>query len=292
MVDEDSADVWARPEQFRLDASVGVPPDAFSGTGQDWGMPVYRWDAVASDGFRWLRMRARRSADLFDGYRVDHVVGFYRTYARPRAGGEPFFTPADEVEQTALGERVLEIFRAPGADIVAEDLGTVPDFVRASLARLGVPGFRVFRWERFWHVDGQPFRDPSEYPADSVAATGTHDTEPLATWWRHLSEEERAAIGELPTIRAVAGSSVARSPYNPGVRDALVEALYAAPSKLVIVPLPDVFGWEDRINEPATVSASNWTFRLPWPSDRLADIGEARAVQARLRDWARKHGRA
>ena len=84
MVDGDSADVWARQDQFRLDASVGVPPDAFSATGQDWGMPVYRWDVIGAQDFRWLRERARRSADLYDGYRIDHLVGFYRTYARPQ----------------------------------------------------------------------------------------------------------------------------------------------------------------------------------------------------------------
>src|SRR5690348_8316248 len=75
MVDGDSADVWARQQQFRLDASVGVPPDAFSADGQDWGMPLYRWDVIAADDYRWLRERARRSAALYDGYRVDHLVG-------------------------------------------------------------------------------------------------------------------------------------------------------------------------------------------------------------------------
>ena len=108
-------------------------------------MPVYRWDALAAEDFRWLRERARRTADLFHGYRVDHLVGFYRTYGRPRDGGAPFFTPADEATQTALGERLLKIFREPGSEIIAEDLGTVPDFVRASLARAGVPGVRVLR---------------------------------------------------------------------------------------------------------------------------------------------------
>src|SRR6185295_11780218 len=95
MVDGDSADVWARQDQFHLDVSLGVPPDAFSATGQDWGMPVYRWDVVGQEDYRWLRERARRSADLFDGYRVDHLVGFYRTYGRSKNGGEPFFTPPD-----------------------------------------------------------------------------------------------------------------------------------------------------------------------------------------------------
>src|SRR6185295_4705410 len=109
MVDGDSADVWSRQDQFRLDASLGVPPDAFSATGQDWGMPVYRWDVIAAQDFRWLRERARRTADLYDGYRVDHLVGFYRTYGRPRDGGEPFFTPAHQGEQEALGEYVLGI---------------------------------------------------------------------------------------------------------------------------------------------------------------------------------------
>src|SRR3954451_7360829 len=120
MVDSDSADVWVRQRQFRLDMSVGAPPDAFSASGQDWGMPVYEWSALAAEDYRWLRERARRSADLFDGYRVDHLVGFYRTYGRMKEGlagrsadgakaaGEGFFSPADEPAQRALGETVLD----------------------------------------------------------------------------------------------------------------------------------------------------------------------------------------
>src|SRR5262249_34070733 len=138
MVDGDSADVWAHQEDFRLDVSLGAPPDAFSATGQDWGMPVYRWDAIAADDFRWLRDRARRSADLYDGYRIDHLVGFYRTYGQPRNGDPSFFSPAAEADQKALGERVIEILRGAGAEIIAEDLGTVPDFVRESLVSLEV----------------------------------------------------------------------------------------------------------------------------------------------------------
>ncbi len=160
MVSADSADVWARQDEFRLDASVGVPPDAFSETGQDWGLPVYLWDVLAERDFDWLRNRARRNADLYDGYRVDHLVGFYRTYFRPHDGSQPRFTPVGQDAQTRLGERVLDVLREAGAEIIAEDLGTVPDFVRESLARLNVPGYKVFRWERKWHDEGQPFRDP------------------------------------------------------------------------------------------------------------------------------------
>jgi 4-alpha-glucanotransferase len=292
MVDGDSADVWARQDQFRLDASVGVPPDAFSATGQDWGMPVYRWDVIAADDFQWLRDRARRSADLYDGYRVDHLVGFYRTYARPRDGAAPYFTPAEEDQQNALGERVLGILDASGAEIIAEDLGTVPDFVRASLAQLGIPGFRVLRWERHWHAPGQPFRDPPEYPSRSVATSGTHDTEPLAVWWDTTSEDDRRQVSDLPTVqRLTGGSRLMTATYDRRVRDTLLEALFASGSELLFLPVQDVFGWRDRINQPATVSDENWTFRLPWPCDRLDDVPQARERQAALRGWSAHYDR-
>ena len=292
MVDGDSADVWARQHQFRLDVSVGAPPDAFSASGQDWGMPLYQWDVMAMEDFRWLRERARRSADLFHGYRVDHLVGFYRTYGRLKPGGQGFFTPADEPSQLALGERLLQLFQVAGAEIIAEDLGTVPDFVRASLVRLGVPGYRVLRWERHWHSTGHPFRDPTEYPRLSVAASGTHDTEPLAVWWAEAPEEERRQVSELPLIRQIAGGTdLMQAPYTPTVRDVVLEALFASGSDLLVLPVQDAFGWRDRINEPATVSNDNWTYRLPWPTDTWDDISEACERRDRLRAWSQRYGR-
>lgn len=256
-------------------------------------MPAYDWDAIRAGGFSWLRDRARRHAALFDGYRVDHLVGFYRTYSRPRDGqGEPSFSPLDEDEQLELGERVLTIFREPGAEIVAEDLGTVPDFVRASLVRLGVPGFRVFRWEREWNVPGQPFRDPAGYPAVSVATTGTHDTEPLVVWWEAADAEERAAIAAIPSVQRIAGDAdLVSLPFVPVVRDVLIETLVASGSEIVLFPFQDLFGWRDRINEPATVDDSNWSWKLPWPIDRLDDQPEAVERQRTLKGWAGEYGR-
>jgi len=292
MVDGDSADVWARQQQFRLDASVGAPPDAFSATGQDWGMPVYRWDAIAMEDFRWLRERARRGADLFDGYRIDHLVGFYRTYAKLKNGGKGFFAPPDEPSQLALGEIVLELFRSAGAEIIAEDLGTVPDFVRASLTRLRVRVHRVLRWERRWHMPGEPFRDPSEYPPLSVATTGTHDTEPMAVWWEDVSAADRLQISELPTVRRLAhGADLVHARYTPVVRDVVLEALFASPSELLLLPVQDAFGWRDRVNEPGTVNDENWTYRLPWPVDQLDEIPEARERKEQLRAWSEKYAR-
>jgi len=292
MVDGDSADVWARQHQFRLDVSVGAPPDAFSATGQDWGMPLYNWDVMAREHYHWLRERSRRSADLYDGYRVDHLVGFYRTYGKMKNGGDGFFTPGDEPSQLAQGERLMDLFRSAGAEIIAEDLGIVPDSVRASLARLGVPGYRVFRWERHWHTDGQPFRDPLEYPRVSVATSGTHDTEPMTVWWERAPEDERRKVGDLALVERLAkGADVAAAPYCATVRDALLEALFASGSDLLLLPIQDAFGWRDRINEPATVSDRNWTYKLPWPSDRMDEHNEARERKTQLRAWAQRHGR-
>jgi 4-alpha-glucanotransferase len=296
MVSGDSADVWARQDEFSLDASVGVPPDAFSETGQDWGLPVYRWDVLAERDFDWLRHRARRNADLFDGYRVDHLVGFYRTYFRPHDGSEARFVPDDEAAQREQGERVLSVFHEPGTEIIAEDLGVIPDFVRDSLTRLDVPGYRVFRWERRWNADGQPFRDPAEYPPGSVATSGTHDTEPMAVWWETATPEERAAVLDVPFAMAQLSDedragAVAAAVLTPLIRETLLEMLFASASGILLLPIQDVFGWSDRINRPATVGDGNWTWRLPWPADRLSTEPAAMSMSAQLREWSRRHGR-
>ena len=295
MVSGDSADVWARQDEFRMDASVGVPPDAFSETGQDWKLPVYRWDVLAERDFDWLRDRAHRNADLFDGYRVDHLVGFYRTYYRPHDGSPARFIPEEEDEQRALGERVLSVFREPGSEIIAEDLGVVPDFVRASLARLSIAGYKVFRWERHWHTEGQPFKDPVEYPAVSVATSGTHDTEPMVIWWEDIPREEREAVLAIPSVGALLTEEDLAAVDAPGlphaIHEALLETLFAAGSDTLILPIGDIFGWRDRINQPATVSEGNWTWRLPWPSDRMSTEPAAMEVAKQLAQWCARHGR-
>jgi 4-alpha-glucanotransferase len=273
-----------------------VPPDAFSETGQDWGLPVYRWDVLAGRDYDWLRNRARRNADIYDGYRVDHLVGFYRTYFRPSDGSEPQFVPLEEKDQIAQGEAVLAVFREPGTEIIAEDLGVVPDFVRQSLSRLDVPGYKVFRWERKWDVEGQPFKDPLTYPPVSVATSGTHDTEPIAIWWEGAPLDERHAVLAIASIRERLTEEDAAGAVNGAglphaVREAMLESLNASGSDLLILPIQDIFGWRDRINQPATVSDENWTWRLPWPSDRLTTEPAAMSVARQLAEWSRRHRR-
>jgi 4-alpha-glucanotransferase len=290
MVQRDSADVWAHQYAFRLDATVGAPPDALSETGQDWNLPVYRWDVFATGNDAWIRARARRSADLFDGYRVDHLVGFYRTFVIPGDGGAASFSPVEESDQLRQGERIMNVFRESGARIIAEDLGTVPDFVRASLLRLGIAGYKVLRWERDWSAPGQPFRDPARYPRTSVATTGTHDTETLVEWWEGATPEERALVAKIPG-RASRRLAPAAPRCDARTRDALLEMLAASSSDLLILPVQDVFGWRDRINVPGTLGPDNWTWRLPWPADQLRRQADSQARAATLKRWMRHYGR-
>lgn len=292
-VDGDSADVWVRADQFRFDVSVGAPPDAFSETGQRWGLPAPRWDAFEAHGFEWLDQRARRAVSLFDGYRIDHVVGFYRTYVIP--DGERFGTlvPADPSEQQRLGEHIMRTFLRHGGCVIAEDLGTVPDAVRQSLTSLGVPGYRVLRWEREWHLEGRPFRDPRDYPALSVATTGTHDTETLAVWWDTLPAGDRRAVGRIPSLARWLGAALdlEQTPFSDAIRDAVLSMLYASGSDLLILPIQDIFGWRDRINVPALVDDTNWTWRLPVCADALVHDVEARRRAEALAGLARDFGR-
>jgi 4-alpha-glucanotransferase len=280
MVAPDSADVWARVGEFRLDARVGVPPDAFSATGQDWGLPVFRWDVMEKNGFAWMTERARRSAELYGAYRVDHVVGLYRTYYRPDDGGPAAFIPAEEPAQVKNGETMMRIF-SKGARVIAEDLGVVPGFVRRSLASLGIPGYRVLRWEK----DDTVFRDPAAWPTVSVATTGTHDTESSADWYDQLDEKERKAFLEIPGLAALKARAPAT--FDDGVRDAILELVYTSGSEFCLVPFQDAVGSRERTNTPGTVNDQNWSYRLPAPVAELAKDPAA----ARLRALAERSRR-
>lgn len=267
MISANSPDVWARQHEFRFDATIGVPPDAFSETGQDWGLPPWQAGVMAKNDFAWMRARARRYGDLYDGYRIDHLVGLYRTYVRPIDRTiTAFFDPGDEAAQIALGETLVNIFAATESrpELIAEDLGSIPPFVRESMARRNLPGLKVLRWEKHWDREGQPSIDPREFPELSVATTGTHDIEPLADTPEGLTDDSRAAV---------------------------LQSLLSSASYLTLIPVQDIFGWTDRINTPAIVDDMNWTWRLPWPVDTWLDREGTVARADQLKAWTREAGR-
>ena len=265
MISADSPDVWTRQSEFYADATIGVPPDAFSDTGQVWGLPPWRWEVMAARNFDWMHARARRYAALYDGFRIDHLVGLYRTYIRPVDKTVPaFFAPGEETAQVTLGETLVEILRGSAAHVFGEDLGVIPPFVRASMTRLSLPGLKVLRWERHYDRPDQPLIDPREFPDLSVATTGSHDIAPLAATDEGISDAGREAV---------------------------LRSLLSAGSSLSLMLVQDVFGWTDRINTPAVVDDMNWTWRLPWPVNTWLDRDDTRARAAWLRGVTRQAGR-
>ncbi len=289
----DSADVWANQSLFMLDRLVGAPPDAFSAKGQRWGLPMPNWPRMRADDLRWWRERARSSARLFDAMRIDHVVGFYRTYSFTEDPDEPGeFYPPTEAAQREQGEaffRMLKEEIGPDA-LIGEDLGTVPPWVRRSLSALGVLGLKVLRWEKTeWQTPRERFIPPAQYPEASVAVTSTHDTETLAQWWRELPVAERkqlAAVINLPRQTDLSAAEL-----DMDLLDAILEALYASPSRLVLAPIQDLFGWEERINVPGSIDEGNWAYRLPRTIDELRADPAIRQRMEKLHDMARRNRR-
>jgi 4-alpha-glucanotransferase len=269
VVAEDSADVWKHRDLFRPGMRVGAPPDALCAEGQDWGLPLFDWKAMEQTDFAWMRERAERAGRLFGLYRVDHVIGMYRTYYRSADGRKSGFTPSDEDAQIRLGETLLTMMNTYG-EVIAEDLGMVPEFLRPSLARLGLPGYRVLRWEKddLWR-DGrmQPFyRDPAQWPAISVATSGTHDTTTQAEWYDSLSPDDRRGLAHLPGLAQLDPDRK----FDAGVRDAFLRVLYQAGANLCLLPFQDLLGHREQVNVPGSVNDRNWTYRMPMTVEALS----------------------
>jgi 4-alpha-glucanotransferase len=274
IVGSESADVWAHRDQFLEGVTLGAPPDDFAPDGQSWGLPAYDWKTMDGDDLGWLRARAEHSAELFDRFRIDHLVGFFRQWVTPvkagAKGAKGHFDPAQEKAQLARGEKVLRaMMDAAGKDaVIAEDLGVIPDFVRATMKRLGLPGYKVLPWER----DGsfQPY-DPRSYPEVSVATWSTHDTAPITQWWYDLHDWERERIAKLDGFPL--------DLPEPARELALLKLLLSAKSELTLMLAQEILGDKTRINTPGTVNDENWTWRLPRP---IEDLREDKALASRF----------
>jgi 4-alpha-glucanotransferase len=287
LVSRDSVDVWSRRDEFDLTRSVGAPKEP-AYPEQSWGLPLFRWSVMEAEQFPWWRLRLRMARTWFDMMRLDHVVGFFRVWVM--SNHEPsHFEPGEETEQITRGETFLRLILESSTEClpIAEDLGTIPPFVRDTLTRLGIAGHKVLRWER---ADGV-YREPAAYPYVSLATTGTHDTSTLSMWWKTLPDDERRAFLQLFDPEDVRRSGA----EQPGIftdewHRLVLDRLLGSGSGLVILPIQDIFGHDEQINVPATVGPHNWTYRLPCPIEdfnRPPLEGKARV----LRELLIRHGR-
>ncbi|KAG6571395.1 4-alpha-glucanotransferase, chloroplastic/amyloplastic [Cucurbita moschata] len=250
-----SADVWANKKQFLLNKKgfpvlvSGVPPDAFSETGQLWGSPLYDWNAMEKDGFSWWIQRIKRAQNLYDEFRIDHFRGFAGYWAVP---SEAKIATIGRWK-AGPGKSLFDaIFRAVGKiNIIAEDLGVITEDVVRLRRSIGAPGMAVLQFG-FGNDSANP-HSPHNHESSQVVYTGTHDNDTSLGWWDNLNEGEKANVQKYLSITE-----------KDDIPWALIRTALSSVAQTAIIPIQDVLrlGNSARMNIPAT-QFGNWKWRIP-----------------------------
>jgi 4-alpha-glucanotransferase len=252
----DSADVWAKPENFLVDAEkkpvkvAGVPPDYFSKTGQLWGNPLYNWNFMRKSEYDWWKKRIKKASEMYDVLRIDHFRAFDTYYTIP-AGDKTAEKGKWEIGPgMAFFDAVNPSFGE--TEVIAEDLGELFDSVKILVEKSGFPGMRVMQFGfNPEHEDNCHL--PHNYTKNTVVYTGTHDNSTIAGWYKTLGGKTRLMLKNY-----VRKGIFERLPH------AFIRMLYASTADTVIIPFQDVLCLDDtsRMNTPSTINDANWSWRL------------------------------
>ena len=272
----DSADTWSHPELFELDEKgfptvvAGVPPDAFSATGQLWGNPIYRWKYHKATGSDWWMQRLEQMFRLYDVVRIDHFRGFDEYWAVPYGdqdamGGKWCKGPGYalfKVMKERLGDR----------EIIAEDLGYLTSSVLKLVKRTGYPGMKVLQFAFDGNTENAYL--PHNHTKNAVVYTGTHDNDTTRGWYTTSDPEQQELIDKY------AGICCSQSATWELIRLAMQSVADTA-----IIPIQDYldYGSAARINTPSTLGG-NWCWRLV-PGELTEELG------AKMKEFARLYGR-
>lgn len=249
----DSADVWGNPELFQLGedglptAVAGVPPDYFSATGQRWGNPLYRWDVMRENGYRWWIARVRTNLRFADVIRLDHFRGFAAYWEIPAE--EP--TAVHGRWMPGPGMSLFDALRNALGELplVAEDLGFITDDVHELRISAGLPGMKILQFA--FAQDDSPHL-PHRYDPNTVAYTGTHDNDTARGWFDRAPEDERENARTY--IGCMSENDVAWG---------LIRTALTSVADIAIVPVQDILGLgsEARMNTPGA-EQHNWSWRV------------------------------
>ncbi|MEH2451689.1 4-alpha-glucanotransferase [Nostoc sp.] len=253
-VAHDSADVWAHPNIFCLDEQTGaaaqmagVPPDYFSATGQLWGNPVYNWEELQKQDFKWWVQRFEAMLDYVDIIRIDHFRGFEAYWAVPQ--GEETAMNGKWVE--APGDAFFEVIRQKlgKLPVLAEDLGVITPGVEALRDKYEFPGMKILQFA-FSADAANPFL-PFNYPRNAVVYTGTHDNDTTLGWFDTASDQEKQNL--LLYLGSI-------SPE--GIHWDLIRLALSSIANQAIIPLQDILGLgnQARMNFPS-IPEGNWEWR-------------------------------
>lgn len=252
----DSSDTWGNPQYFMLDRDnvptsiAGVPPDYFCEDGQKWGNPLYNWEEMKKDGYKWWCDRISHMLTIFDGIRLDHFRGFESYWSIPKDAK----TAKEGEWKKGPGIELCEKFKEIAGDklIIAEDLGDIDDNVRKLVKDSGFPGMNVFQFGFFG--DTKSNHMPHNYKENSVSYTGTHDNNTLLGYLWELNENERR---EMLFYCGYESEDWERG-YNN-----ILKTVFESHSGLVIFPIQDLLGYgsDTRLNIPGKADG-NWQFRI------------------------------
>jgi 4-alpha-glucanotransferase len=249
----DSVDAWANPDIFQFDknknpiAVGGVPPDYFSKTGQLWGNPLYHWERLAKDGYKWWINRIRANLVLYDIVRIDHFRGLAAYWAVPY--GQKTAEKGEWIN--CPGKDLLQAIRADLGmiPIIAEDLGVITDDVVNLRDSFGLPGMKILQ---FAFDSGEP-NDflPYNFTPNYVVYTGTHDNETIQGWYSHAKPKDKKLVLDYLNTD---GSELHWD---------FIRLAWASVAHTAIVPMQDLLGLgkKARMNFPGTTE-NNWIWRM------------------------------
>ncbi len=263
LISPDSLDVWLYRENFNTELIAGAPPDMFNPDGQNWGFPTYRWDAIEKNNFQWWKTRLAIASEFYDILRIDHIIGFYRiwTLNKGAKATDGTFIPADKDASIIQGEFLLsKLLSFTTMFPIGEDLGLYIDHIRRSLTKLGIPGLKIIRWERYYGA-GDNFIAYKDYPKLSLTTLSTHDTETLAEWWNLFPRDAKqfCADFKLPynstlsselRLQILKGAHTTNSSFHINLFDEYLSLIYPENAAA-------------RINYPGKILTSNWRHRYP-----------------------------
>ena len=252
----DSADVWANPEIFKLNADkslqvvAGVPPDYFSENGQLWGMPIFDWEALKQDKYNWWMKRMSHNFKLFDMVRLDHFRAFsayWEVPAREETAINGYWVPGP-------GEHFFKKLykKFPEMPIVAEDLGEIDQPVYDLMKQFGLPGMKVLLFAFGYGMPQNPYI-PHHHRKESVVYTGTHDNNTCRGWFEGTDQQDRERLAAY----------LDRNLSNKNVAPTMVRMAMQSVSDLCVIPAQDFLGLgqEAMMNKPST-AFGNWVWRL------------------------------
>ncbi len=285
-VAQDSADVWTNPDQFKLDQDgrpivvAGVPPDYFSSTGQLWGNPLYDWESMRTDGFRWWIERVRATLQTVDIARIDHFRGFAACWEIP--GGDKTAEHGRWIE--APGRELFAAIRDKLGElpIIAEDLGVITPDVEKLRDDSGFRGMRILQFA--FSSDVKNVDLPHNYHRNVVVYTGTHDNDTTVGWFKSV-----AGKGSTRDAKQVKHERNFCMKYlntcGEEIQWDFIRAVLSSVADTVIVPLQDLLGLgaEARMNLPNSTEG-NWSWRFK--KDALTEHHSER-----LRDMTDTYGR-